>query len=225
MEPLIKAIAFFAPIVVILLFLLPSYISLLRQRGIVGLGILLVLAAYGLGVMTLAVKTGIPYGRFSYDSALGYKLLGVVPWLVVAVYPSLLLAAFWLASKFTHSGGRIALTSLFSVLIGLMFDPVMVKLEFWLWESPGPFYGVAVVSFAGWALTSLIAASLLHGLWKPEISVLRGAAYSGLLMILFWTGANVGTKQWIPAAIGGVVGGLMLLLAGIEKWANSREVG
>jgi uncharacterized membrane protein len=99
---------------------------------------------------------------------------------------------------------------------------VMVKLEFWQWETPGPFYGVPLLSFAGWLVTAAIGASLLHAMWDQEVSVLRGIAHSGLLLVLFWTGANIGTEQWIPAAIGGVLGGLMLLLAGIEKWTNRR---
>lgn len=222
MDILIKALAFVAPVVVILLFVLPSYLSIIRQRGILGILTLVFLCVYVLGVMSLSVKTGVPFGHFTYDSALGYKLFGLVPWLIVVVYPSLLLAAFWLASKFTHSAGRVALATIFALLIGLTIDPIMVKLELWAWESPGFFYGVPPVSFAGWLLTSLVGSSLLHVMWNQEASVFRGLAYSGLLLILFWTGANIGVQQWVPAAIGGVIGGLILLLAGIERWSNSR---
>ncbi len=217
-------VALIAPVIIIAIFVLPFTVSLLRNRGLMGLAIIFVLTNYTLAVMALAAKTGLPYGRFFYDSALGYKLFGVVPWLVVITYPSLLMAIFWLASKFTFGAGRIVLATLFGTLAGLMLDPVMVKLELWQWESPGTFYGVPFISFAGWAVTSLVGATLLHMLWGKETPVTRGAAYSGLLFVLFWTGANVGVRQWVPAAIGGVVGGLMLMLAGIESWANRREV-
>ncbi len=210
--------ALIAPVIIIAVFALPYVVSIVRHRGFMGLAIIFALAAYTLAVMTLAVQTGLPYGRFVYDSALGYKLFGIVPWVVIVVYPALLLALFWAASKFTHKTSRIAMTTLLGVLASLMLDPILVKLELWQWENPGPFYGVPVLSFVGWFFSSLIGATILHLMWSQEALVPRGVSYSGLSLILFWTGANVGVEQWIPAAIGGVIGGLMLLLAGIERW-------
>jgi len=224
MDVLLKSLPVVIEIIVLLLFTLPSYVSAVRQHGFFrGTGILLALAGYSVALLTLAVKTGIPYGRFTYDSSAGYKLFGTTPWIVALVYPLILLAAFWAASKFTHSGLRIVLAGAFATLMDVVLDPAMVKLEFWQWDHPGLFYGVPVINFVGWLAAAALGAGLLHVLWNKEWLVHRGIAYSGLIFMLFWTGANVGIGQWLPAAVGGVICGLMLLLAGLEKWKTAYE--
>lgn len=224
MNSLITATATIAPVIGLILFAMPSFISVLRQLGLFrGLLILLFLGIYAITIETIAIKTGVPYGQFSYDTVLGTKLFGTTPWVVAIGYPPILLAGFWLASKFTHSASRILLAGIFSVLLNVVVHPVMVKLEFWHWDEPGIFYGVPIINFAGWLVTASIGAWVLHGLWNQDRLVKRGIAYSGLIVVLFWSGANFGLGQWLPAFVGGVIGGLMLILAGLERWKTALE--
>ncbi len=224
MDSVIKAIAIVAPVIIIALFAVPSFISTLRQRGVLfGLLIWLLLGVYVIAIETAAIKTGVPYGEFKFDSALGVQLFGATPWVLAIGYPPLILAAFWLSSKLTRSASRILLTGLFATLFDLVLDPAATQLEFWKWERSGPFYGVPLINFLGWLITASFAGWLLHLLWKAELPVLRGIAYSGMIIVLFWSGVNIGTEQWIPAAIGCSLAGLILLLAGLEKLKTSRE--
>ena len=225
MDSLIKAGSVAGPIIALSLFALPSYVSTLRQRGFLGLLMLALLGAYAIGIETLAIKAELPSASFTYDDVLGYKVFGITPWIVILAYPPIVLTAFWFASKFTASYGRIALTAIFAMLISMAFEPGLATLGFRQWDQVGLFYGVPLLNFVGWLLTTALVAGLLHLLWREELPVLRGIAYSGLLILLFWTGINIGIEHWVPAGIGAVISGLMLIVAGLEKWKIARETG
>jgi bisanhydrobacterioruberin hydratase len=198
------------------LFALPSYISTLRQKGLgKGIVILVSLGVFALIFETIAIKTGLPYGRFSYGDGLGRKFLDITPWAVMLAYPPIVLGAYWLARKF----GRplaIFLTPIFATIVDLVLDPAMVKLEFWKWEAAGPYFGVPVINFAGWLISGFIAALILSALWG-DAPVKRGAAYSVFGILLFWTGVNIGVEQKIPAIIGTASSVFLLTLFVLEK--------
>ena len=89
--------------VFIVIFALPSYISLVRYAGARrGLTALLVLSALPLLVEALAVWTGFPYGEFHYSELLGYTVLGLVPVSVSFAYTPILLGAMAVASRFSR---------------------------------------------------------------------------------------------------------------------------
>lgn len=212
MDLLLKSSAVVAPILAICIFAIPSYFGVLKQKGFLkGLLIIILLSAYAVGAYTIAAKTGLFGGTFSFGSTMGYKLFNTTPWVLSFAYPPILLVAFWLASKFSHSSIRIILTSVFATFINTILDPATVKLELWKWETPGIYYGVPPVVFAGWFVIGLIGAWLLHALWGKDLSVKSSAAYSGLVIILFWAGVNAGVDQWIPFGIG-MFGGLILAI-------------
>ncbi len=218
-----NVIATFAPIIGILLFALPSYFGVIKQRKLIGLLILVVLGIYALAVETAAIKTGIPYGRFSYTDVLGPKLLGTTPWAVAFAYPPILLIAFWLASKFTRHFPRVILTAIFATIVDVVLDPAIVKLEFWKWDSPGSFYGVPLINFAGWLLSGLIGALILHILWGKAERVKAPVAYSGFAILLFWTGVNAGIAQKIPFGVGAAYALLIFAVIFLEKQQFKNE--
>lgn len=208
--------------IAVVLFALPSYFSVLRQRGVfLGLVMLAMLGVLAVGFETLAVKTGIPYGKYAYDVVLGSKVLGGAPWTIAIAFPIVILAAFWLASKITHGFFRPFLVALFTVVSALVLAPAAVKLELWKWETAGQFFGVPPLYFAGWAVAGLAGAWLIQIFWGDH-SVRRGLAFSGLLAMLFWTGVNYGVTQWIPAAVGSVISILMILIMIWERRAEKE---
>jgi uncharacterized membrane protein len=203
--------------VFVLLFALPTYISLIRQRGPFLATVLVgFLGACAVAFETMAVKTSIPYGKYAYDSVLGNKVIDGAPWTIGIAFPLLLLAAFWLASKITSGFFRPLLTAFFTVLTTLILDPAAVKLELWKWETAGPYFGAPYTHLIGWFIAGLAGAWFIQMFWVDK-EVKRGVAYSGTLMMWFWTGVNLGVGQIIPAAIGLAVSIVLFVVMFLEK--------
>ena len=208
--------------VAVVLFAIPSYFSVLRQRGIfLGLVMLALLGALAVGFETFAVKAGVPYGKYAYDVVMGNKILGGAPWTVAVAFPIVILAAFWLASKVTHGFFRPFLVALFTVVSAVVLAPAAVKLELWKWENAGQFFGIPPLYFAGWAVAGLVSAWLIQIFWGDQ-RVRRGIAFSGMLAMVFWTGVNIGVNQWIPAAVGAAISILMILIMIWERRAEKE---
>lgn len=217
MNDIIKVATPVAAAVAIVAFALPTYIGVLKLKGFGrGLLVLLTLGVFALVVETIAVKTGLPYGKFSFGDALGYKLLGTTPWPVAFAYPPLLLGAFWLARKVTGGKGATMLTALFSVIANVVVTPALTRMQLWNWETPGPFYGVPIMNFAGWLITGLLGALVLSALWG-ETKTRRSLGYSLFAIVWFWAGVNLGLQQWLPGGIGIAIGFMLLLIVWQEK--------
>lgn len=206
--------------IAVVLFALPSYISVWRQRGIfVGTFLLLVLGLLALSIETLTTKTGVPYGKYTYDAVLGNKILDAAPWTIGIAFPIVLLAAFWFASKVTTTILRPFLAAVFTTVSAVVFAPAVVKLELWKWENPGPFFGIPFTYFIGWFVVGLAGAWLIHIVWLDK-RARRGIAWSGIGALWFWTGVNFGVNQWIPAGIGAILSVVAFL---IMIWERKNE--
>ncbi|MDQ3159111.1 MAG: carotenoid biosynthesis protein [bacterium] len=217
LQDYIKLIAPIASAVAIIAFAVPAYVSVVKQKGMAkGPLILLILGLFALVVEGVSIKTGLPYGDFEYGSSIGFKLFGLVPWPVAFAYPPILIGAFWSASKITKGMWRVPLTALFALIVDVVIDPALTKMGIWVWESPGQFYGVPLLNFAGWLITGVVGAMILNYLWG-EAEVKRGMVASAFAIVLFWSGINLGLQQWIPGIIGMVVGILILFCMMIER--------
>ena len=224
MKEALDAFGAVAPAAAIGLFALPSYIGVLRQKGfLMGLLILLALGVFTIGLDAVVVKSNILYQDFAYADSLGYKLFGTTPWSIGLAYPPLLLASFWLASKFVRRRGRILLTTVLIVFSGLVLSPALFRLRLWETETSGLFYGVPLTNFLILAVIGLMGGWLLLRLWGKEAEVRSSIAYSGLAMLLFWSGVNIGVEQWIPVGTGlfGSLAVLVILI--LEKRQLKRE--
>lgn len=225
-EALIEVAAQVAPAAVIGFIALPSFVALLRQKGVLpGVFIAMVLGLYALVAELIAVQLGSIFGGFSYDGGLGYKVLGLVPWTIMLAYPPMILASFWLGSKFTLTFGRVFLSTLFMVLFAAALGPIMALLELWQWDTEASVLvlsGVPIMHFVGWFVGGFMGSLLLYLLWGKENFVLRGVAYSGLLFSAFLLGINLGIGNLLPALISTVVMVVILIFAGYEKLKNSH---
>lgn len=226
----------------VLVFAAPSYCAVLSVQGRnKGLWLLLMLGIYALFIESLAIKTGFPYGDFTYENVLGNKVFGLTPWTVAFAYPPILLLAYYLSRQLVKGStshienlipgnrgasgyfvrGRtfhtLLTTALIAMLIDLVLDPAAVRLGFWHWDKPGFFYGVPLVNFLGWLLTGFIGAILLHCLWGQKTRPTPGLAYSGQAILWFWTGVNLWLGQWLPGLLGIVVSGFLIRLLSLEK--------
>jgi putative membrane protein len=225
MDQFISAIGPLAAAIAIVLFALPSFVGLIRQKGFVkALIAVAVISLVILGTQALAIQFNYPFGDFGFGDALGYKLLGIVPWTVAFAYTPIVLAIFWLASKLTRNAGRVLLGGFFLAAANVVLDPALAFMGLRSWENGGPFFGVPVINFAGWFVCGLILTWILHRIWgnEEDETVRRSIAYSGFAIIWFWGGVNLGLKQWIPAGIGIAIGLLFLVLMYVERRREAK---
>jgi len=186
----------FVSAVFVLVFAWPSYAAVVRWLGTKrGVTLLVVLGLYALVLETVAVKTGIPYGRFSYGPKIGKLLFDAVPWTVPFSWTPLALWALWRAK------GNVWLAGALLVAVDLCLDPGAVAQGFWRYAAGGAYFSVPFSNFAGWALSGTLGAWLgSRGLdWRTAPTEART---SGLLSLTFWTSVCLFMGLWVPGLIG-----------------------
>jgi uncharacterized membrane protein len=160
-------------------------------------------AGIGLVAEVAGVRTGVPFGAYTYGDGLGPQLLDVpvlVPlaWTMIA-YPALL-AGRTLAGR----AGRAWLPVAVPVgLLGgwtlaawdLYLDPQMVAAGRWTWQHPTPglpgVAGVPLTDYAGWLAVAVLIVAVLHRLLPaPDPGPPDGVPAA----VLAWT--------WIGGALG-----------------------
>ncbi len=190
---------------VLFLFALPSIIGAIKSVGIVRtLIIIFGLSVIVIGFELIAVKTSLPYGKFSYSSVFGQQIMGSVPWLVALAYTPVVLGSFWLSTKIARGFLAVILSSLITTSAYLVTSPAMTKLTLWQWENNGPFYGVPLRAFIGWFVLAFLSALFVSMFWGNHEQN-RKLAISLLSIMLFWTGVNLGVGVWISAILGLII--------------------
>lgn len=132
-----------------------------------------------LGSELLGTSTGFPFGEYRYLSGLGYKIAGLVPftiplsWFYVGFSAYIialaglkrLAIADWMCQVGAIICGSLCLTSWDFVL-----DPAMSQaaIPFWVWDTPGAFFGMPYQNFAGWMGTGIIFMTVAAMLWKVK---------------------------------------------------------
>lgn len=110
------------------------------------------------------VRTGWIYGPYHYSDMLGPKL-GHVPLLIplawfMMIYPAWVVARALLRGLETGSPvGLISLSAIAALVMtawDTVMDPGMAAAGNWIWEQPGPYFGVPMQNYAGWLLTTFL---------------------------------------------------------------------
>ncbi len=219
-----------ATVAAVVLFAAASLADAVARWGVRAGGTLLA-GAGGLGLLAEAVgvRTGVPFGAYSYADTLGPQLLGVpvvVPlaWTMMA-YPCLLLGRrLARGARPGRSRGRRRL--LVAVLGGLALaswdlylDPQMVQAGHWTWAHPSPALpglpGIPLTNYAGWIVVALTIVAVLDRLLPGRHDA--GARTEGVpaaLLAWTWLGSLVGNlvffdRPWV-ALYGGVAMGLFV---------------
>lgn len=136
----------------------------------------------------IGVRTGWPFGTYSYDSSLGYQLFGVplvVPfaWLMMA-HPVLVAARrvtqHWV---FIYGGAAMMAWDLF-------LDPQMVAANRWTWTFSGAHVPsepeIPISNAAGWLFVGMGLIALLH-IALPRERRKQGAEFAAIDIFLGWT--------------------------------------
>ena len=152
----------------------------------------------GAAAELIGTQTGFPFGPYSYGDFLGAKIAGHVPWLIPPSWYAISIVSLDLARRLGLGRlGRIAGVALFMVLWDVALDPAMNHaFPFWKYDVGGVFFGMPLVNWAGWALTSVVIAAgyeALGGLdaapdafvraWAPRFYLLNAAFSVGICFV------------------------------------------
>ena len=112
----------------------------------------------------LGTTVGLPFGPYTYGSALGIKWLAHVPVLVPASWFMMALPSFALTTRWVtaHRVWRIIIAAGLLVSWDLALDPAMSRLmPYWIWGREGAYYGMPLLNLFGWYVTGLALMSAL----------------------------------------------------------------
>lgn len=211
-------------IAVVVLFFLASVTHALLYRGVGwALGLVVVTAGGGLLAEAVGVRTGLPFGDYSYAGTLGPEVVGVpvvVPlaWTMMA-YP-LFLAARRLTRRWVALVGGFGLAAW-----DVFLDPQMVGDGHWRWADPSPSLpgvgGIPLTNYLGWLVVGVAMMALLEVL-LPRVRA--GEAQPATLLLWTYAGSIVGNLLWFGrpsvALVGGVAMGLVVLPYAWSLWQS-----
>lgn len=128
----------------------------------------------------LGTSTGFPFGPYAYTDFLGYKILGHVPFSIPLSWFYMGFTAFLLANQLVMRAKWPGQT-LCSLLLGTYFltvwdlslDPSMASghmaVQFWIWYTPGPYFGMPISNLVGWTVTGLIYMTVSRLVWRGNL--------------------------------------------------------
>ncbi len=134
----------------------------------------------GASAELLGTQTGVPFGAYSYGDFLGAKIAGHVPWFIPPSWYAVSLLSYDLARRL-KVGPVVTIMwgAVFMVLWDVALDPAMNQaFPFWKYEASGVYFGMPLVNWFGWLVTSLVIVwgydRLLGGLgsapvWAPVL--------------------------------------------------------
>lgn len=146
-------------ILLVVLYLISSFVNwgvVKASKFLLGTWVVSFLMEY------VGVKTGYPFGHYSYTTALG-ATLGPVPIFIPFLWCAL--GYFCLQA----SGESVLEPAALMVLLDISLDPIFAG-NLWHWRaSLGPVYfGVPVLNFLGWFVTSLVIFAVFWALRGEE---------------------------------------------------------
>ncbi len=180
-------------------------------------------AVYALSFTSEFLSTGygFPFGDYRYTALLGPKLGGRVPFVIPVSWFLMALPAYGLAAaRFRGSRsrlGRVTFAALLLTVWDLALDPAMSRLTaYWIWEQPGPYYGMPLVNLAGWYVTSLALMIALEALntssWVEGLETRWLAAYY-VAVLSMPIGMLAAAGAWIAVLVTAGALGICAVLA------------
>ncbi len=186
----------------------------------------------GMGMEVIGVSTGWVYGAYHYTARLGPYFFGLVPYVIplawfMMTYPSWVISRRVLAVVWRETPPW-AVATLGGVVMtawDLVLDPLMVHHHYWVWESPGGYFGVPLHNFLGWWLTVALALWAFEALAKPPalhespVAPLRWA----VLLYIFVGGSNI-LAAWEAHLTGPLLAGFWAMLPwAVVGWGVARR--
>ncbi len=143
--------------------------------------------AIGFAVELTAVKTGRPFGHYTYSEKLGPRV-GGVPLLAAAAW-ALMARPAWVVSGLLARRRvlRVPLAAGALTAWDVFLDPRMAREGYWTWPGGGRYEGIPASNFAGWFATGLAVFAAWAAL-DPEPE--PAASGDGALALYAWTWAG-----------------------------------
>lgn len=192
------------------------------RRGLVSAGIVVALA---LGAELVGVSTGFPFGDYGYGTALGPRVLGIVPAVIPLSWFLMLYASLAVAARVgAGPWAACVLAALGLVAWDVLMDPAMsAAFPFWSWHQGGEYHGMPLVNWAGWMLTGLVLAAALIRASGPAW---RTLADSRLPLVLYALNGLfpfvLALQREMPGAA--LVGAVAMLAFGALPWMVHARV-
>jgi putative membrane protein len=195
---------------------------------------LFALTAYAYGIELVGVRTGWPYGDFSYGVDLGPMLFGEVPLgLPIFFFPlvlnSYLLVILLLGRRAASTPTRLLATLSTVLLVDLVLDPAAVSIGFWAYEVQ-QFYGVPWTNYQGWLLSGTVAVVLFDvgfervGL-RQRLEECEFMLDDLVSFVVLWGSINLYYANWIPVALAALLGAGLLLTDRFDFDLSETRVG
>ncbi len=145
-----------------------------RRWGAARAGAASATTAVATGVVErVGTRTGMPFGRYAYTSALQPQVAHV-PVIVPLAWFGMGLpareAAHAALGRHSTPATRVALGSAAMTAWDLFLDPQMVGEGYWAWARRGLYRGIPLSNFAGWFLTGIGIMALFEVLLPPDRS-------------------------------------------------------
>ncbi|MEY3470962.1 MAG: hypothetical protein RLZZ223_312 [Candidatus Parcubacteria bacterium] len=187
---------------------------------------ILIIFSYPLLIESFAIATGWPYSNFVYGEVLGnLKVFGLVPWTVSLSWVPIFFFSLVLVSRLQIK--KVWLNTIIGAILmttfDLILDPGATALGFWVWEIQGWYYGVPLMNFFGWMVTSIISFAGFYLLFLNHKQIANNISYwlslSGFWSLSFWIGISAWLGFWwlVLAGVGYWMWGYRLYYFGNEK--------
>ncbi len=185
---IVGAIGFLSPLSDWFVFLTP--VNLIITAGMIwidtkpdGRGafpIILAIWLMGYGVEILGVKSGFPFGDYSYGEVLGWKFFEVPPliginWLIVVWGGFSLSQTIGIGPKL-----RWLATPILVVILDYVIEPVAIHFELWTWENGVP----PIQNFLGWFVVAMLMTLLFER--YPLVKKPRLGLVAFIMQLLFF---------------------------------------
>ncbi|MBX5449013.1 MAG: carotenoid biosynthesis protein [Thermogemmatispora sp.] len=177
-----------------------------------------------LSIELIGTSTGFPFGPYSYNTFLGFKILGHVPYSIPLSWFYMGFSAYILAHLLLtrRRGGTESQrgSGLWAVLLGaylltvwdLTLDPAMASerlpLHFWQWGVQGAYFGMPVQNLVGWSVTGLLYMGVSRLLWRSDLEERRLLDVAWLPFgvytanTLFAIVLDLSVGLWLPPLLG-----------------------
>jgi putative membrane protein len=159
----------------------------------------------------LGVRTGVPFGRYSYTGLLVPQLPGGVPapitfaWLLSAL--GAVAAARWIV-RGASLPAIVAVSAALSTLLDACIEPTAAFIKgYWHWQQSGLYYGVPARNFIGWFLGALII--------------------NGAVLWVVWGGSPARRLAWevVPVALFAATLAMFALIALFRGYPAATLIG
>lgn len=140
--------------------------------------------ALTLTVELVGAKTGIPFGAHGYGNELGWKVFGLVPFVIPLSWFHMLVASMALALRFhARPAVTLLLTALGLFAWDVLMEPGMsAAYPFWYWQSASLWYGMPLSNWVTW----LVIGPLIGWItWRWSGEAIRGLATDPLPVVQY----------------------------------------